>query len=164
MKYLNKAETARGDSPRFLEIQDYRVTYPANVRWVCRRCAQCCRDIVGHRRRIRLLAAEADEISRRSGIAVEGFSAPTSNKIYCREMRKVNGECRFLHRNGCVVYTSRPLVCRFYPFEMRKEGMLLRILLTDKRCPGINQGRRLKESFFKELASTAIERLETFNA
>lgn len=38
--------------------------------------------------------------------------------------RRADGDCVFLGPQGCVMsYTSRPLVCRLYPFEYTEQGL-----------------------------------------
>ena len=164
MRYLEGTEIVRRGPPGSLKVLNYTITYPAGIRWTCLKCAECCRDIAGHKRRIRLLAAEAEDISKGHGIETTKFVTPISRDVYCYEMQKTNGECIFLSDSSCKVYACRPLVCRFYPFELREESETLKILLTGERCPGINRGGYLQESFFNGLASVAIERLKVFDA
>jgi Fe-S-cluster containining protein len=137
----------------------FKISYPARVYWKCRRCSSCCRDTPSHLRRIRLLLKEAIEISKKTGIPVEQFTRKTHDQRYPYEMRKRHGSCIFLDGRYCRLYDYRPLVCRFYPFEMESEGSSLKILFTGESCPGRERGRRLGEGFFRRLAAQAIEML-----
>jgi len=143
----------------YFSLSDYKVSFPTCLSWECQRCSVCCRDTTNRRRRIMLLTIEADEISKRTGIPVEQFVSKTSDETYPYEMLKNNGVCLFLAGNTCLVYDHRPLVCLFYPFEMKSEGGSLKILLTGEDCVGTGRGERLQEPFFRRLAATAVERL-----
>jgi Fe-S-cluster containining protein len=139
-------------------ILGYDVSYPIDLSWQCQRCGLCCQDTAGHARHIRLLPTEVLDISRRTDIPVEELATHSSNDPYRYEMRKDKGKCRFLEGNVCQIYSNRPLVCRYYPFEMNSEGDSVRITLSLGGCVGSNKGKRLYESFFRNLAKAAIER------
>jgi Fe-S-cluster containining protein len=139
-------------------VLGYDVLYPDDVSWECQRCGLCCQDAAGHARRIRLLSVEVSEISRRTDIPAEELATRSSDDPYRYEMRKDSGKCRFLEGNVCQIYSNRPLVCRYYPFEMKSEGGSVRITLARGGCGGSNKGKRLYKSFFKNLAKVAIER------
>ncbi len=142
-------------------LSDFKVSYPTCMKWKCQKCSVCCQDTVNRRRHVMLLAIEGNEISKGTGIPIEQFASKTSNETYSYEMLKNNGACRFLAGNTCLVYDHRPLVCVFYPFEMKNEGDSLKILLTGGDCPGIGRGEKLQETFFRRLAETAIGRLKS---
>lgn len=139
-------------------VLGYDVSYPDNVSWECQRCGLCCQDTAGHARRIRLLPAEVSEISRKTDSPVEELATHSSKDPYRYEMRKDGGKCRFLEGNVCQIYPNRPLVCRYYPFEMKSERDSVRITLALGGCVGSNKGKRLYKSFFRKLAKVAIER------
>jgi len=136
-----------------------KVSHPTRVCWRCQRCSECCRDAPNHLRRIRLLPMEAVEISKETSIPVEQFACETQDQTYRYEMSKPNGACYFLNGNQCRLYDHRPLVCRFYPFEMKNEEGSLKILFAGEGCVGRSRGQRLGERFFRRLATEAIEKL-----
>jgi len=79
---------------------------------------------------------------------------------YVYEMRKnQTGKCVFLKEDSCTIYALRPLVCRFYPFELKpgKRGGYL-FSFTDE-CPGIGEGKLLTSGEFRELMREAKDRL-----
>ncbi len=62
---------------------------------------------------------------------------------YCYEMKKNSeGKCLFLKDNQCSIYALRPLICRFYPFELKfdpeKDQHVFDFTLE---CPGISKGK-----------------------
>jgi Fe-S-cluster containining protein len=61
------------------------------------------------------------------------------------------GKCIFLERKDCTVYASRPLICRYYPFELKNDGNEILLFSPTDECPGIGVGEVLKESYFSEL-------------
>ncbi|MBS7623393.1 YkgJ family cysteine cluster protein [Candidatus Bathyarchaeota archaeon] len=140
-------------------LSHFKISYPTLVNWRCLRCSICCRDTPRHPRRIRLLLKEAIEISRKTGIPVEQFARKAQDQRYPYEMRKRYGSCLFLEGRYCRLYDYRPLVCRFYPFEMESDGSTLKILFAGEACPGSGRGQPLGEHFFRRLATHAIERL-----
>jgi Fe-S-cluster containining protein len=141
-----------------LSLPDYKISYPTNISWKCLRCGLCCQDTAGHTRRIRLLSSEASEISKRTGIPVQELVTHPSDEPYPYEMRKKDGKCQFLEKKVCRIYAYRPLVCRFYPFEMKSDRDWLEIRQARGTCIGVDQGRKLNKTFFRKLAAAAIGR------
>lgn len=135
------------------------MSYPADVRFECQRCSRCCADTEARGRRILLLEAEARVIAEAKGIPLETFAVPSPcTPPYAFSMRKVEGRCVFLRRTECTVYAVRPLVCRFFPFELRRsEPEGYEFVGTEEYCPGLGRGRLLTHRLFKELFASAEE-------
>jgi len=56
-------------------------------------------------------------------------------------MRKTeDGRCIFLKGDSCSIYSIRPLICKFYPFELRRTGKGRFIFTYTDECPGIGGG------------------------
>lgn len=119
------------------------------------RCALCCGDTAIRVRHILLLKREAERISKATLKPIVEFATTTEgHDPYGYEMRKTTdeGKCIFLEYKRCTIYAHKPIICRFYPFELR---------LTDKRkqefrytdeCPGIDKGeKKLKKDYFENL-------------
>ena len=165
----NSEKGAAGEPCQLMSVLRYRdnsfsvlgrkVSYPTRIYWRCQRCSECCQDTPNHLRCIRLLPMEAVEISRKASIPMEQFACETQDRTYRYEMRKPNGTCYFLTGDECRLYDHRPLVCRFYPFEMKNEECSLKILFAGAGCVGGGRGQRLGERFFRRLATEAIEKL-----
>ena len=136
--------------------------YPANVSFKCNRCGLCCGDTKEKTRHILLLQKEADEISEKTCIPRQDFSRQVAENVpYVYEMEKpTEGKCFFLKDNQCSIYTLRPLICRFYPFELKfdldKDQHVFSFTLE---CPGISKGKMMARKDFEELFLLAKERL-----
>ena len=112
-------------------------------------------------RRILLLKSEVEEISAFTGLSPETFCKKTTEELfepYEYEIVKVNGKCFFLSEGRCTIYEKRPLVCRFYPFWLEKEGDTW-VFGVDEDCPGIGVEKPLGEEFFKKLLEMALSKL-----
>ncbi len=131
--------------------------YPEHIRFVCNGCALCCGDTKQRRRNILLLETEVELISEKTGMNVDGFARRViSSEPYAYEMKKTGkGKCLFLKDSRCVIYASRPLVCKFYPFGLKnpKEGRYA-FAYTDE-CPCIWTGPELGRDYFESLFSEA---------
>ncbi|MEM2585031.1 MAG: hypothetical protein QXP99_05890, partial [Thermoproteota archaeon] len=63
--------------------------------------------------------------------------------------------------NTRLIYSYRPLVCRFYPFLMRKIASKY-IFETDPSCPGLGNGENVSSEYFLRLIEEAEKRLGVF--
>ncbi|MCW3996570.1 MAG: YkgJ family cysteine cluster protein [Candidatus Bathyarchaeota archaeon] len=136
--------------------------YPANLSYECNRCGLCCGDTPHKIRHILLLPKEAQMISQQTGLPKQVFSKEVPNKDpYFYEMQKsVEGKCFFLKNNQCNIYQIRPLICRFYPFELKfspDQGMY--VFSYTLECPTINRGKPVTRKDFSELYRLAQEYL-----
>jgi len=136
--------------------------YPKNVRFQCTECALCCGDTKKRVRHILLLKKEAERISEATFKPAEEFAAQIEGREpYVYEMKKTEkeGKCLFLKENLCAIYASRPLICRFYPFQLRnmKDGRHGFSHTTE--CPGIGKGKRVGKSYLERLFQQAHEQL-----
>jgi len=83
---------------------------------------------------------------------IEGFDP------YVYRMKKNNeGRCVFLKDNSCSIYPIRPLICRFYPFQLKNTGINKYDFVYTDECPGIGKGPKLKKKFFEKLFTKSIE-------
>jgi Fe-S-cluster containining protein len=78
---------------------------------------------------------------------------------YVYEMRKKKGSCVFLDEASCTIYSYRPLVCRFYPFELKPEERGGYIFSYTNECLGIGRGKRMTRRVFQEFLNDAKDRL-----
>jgi len=128
--------------------------YPKGIRFKCEKCALCCGDTAVRVRHIRLLTVEVERIVRFTGKSVDSFAAKVVGfEPYVFEMRKnVDGKCVFLGGNNlCSIYEVRPLICVFYPFELKEvaEGRFV-FGFTDE-CPAVGKGCVLGKGYFEKL-------------
>jgi Fe-S-cluster containining protein len=108
------------------------------------------------------LKNEAEKISLQAGQPIACFSVEVNGKHpYVYEMKKSSeGKCVFLKNNQCSIYSSRPLICMFYPFELKfNENKESHDFEFTVECPGVNQGKLLDKADFKRLFDIAQERL-----
>ncbi|MGA2387098.1 MAG: YkgJ family cysteine cluster protein [Candidatus Bathyarchaeia archaeon] len=138
-------------------------TYPVNLKFECNRCGLCCGDTKQKTRHILLLRSEAEKIASQTCQPVTDFSSETGdNGPYVYEMKKSSeGKCVFLKDNRCSIYPLRPLICMFYPFELKfAKNKQSHSFDFTVECPGINQGKVLDKTDFKKLFDAAQERLK----
>ena len=130
-----------------------RFTYPKHVHFRCERCALCCGDTEERVRSILLLKTDADRISRKTSTGIDEFAEKIEgSEPYVYRMRKTeDGKCLFLKENSCSVYQVRPLICRFYPFQLKNLGNGGYAFSHTDECPGIGKGPRLRRDFFGNL-------------
>jgi Fe-S-cluster containining protein len=136
--------------------------HPENLRFECNRCGLCCGDTKEKTRHIIILESEAQEIQEKTGMKPNEFCHEVPDKQpYMFEMKKQpDGKCLFFKPEGCTIYEFRPLICRFYPFELKfDENKQAYIFTPTMECPAINLGKLLCEEDFRKLFLLAQERL-----
>jgi len=128
--------------------------YPRDVHFKCLKCAVCCGDTEERIRHILLLKAEAERIAEATSRPIEEFAKKIENHApYIYEMRKnvKDRRCIFLQDKLCTIYLLRPLICRFYPFELKITRNEKHEFIYTKECPGIGQGEKLTKKYFNNL-------------
>ncbi len=137
-------------------------SYPDNVQFECNRCGLCCGDTKQKTRNILLLDSEVKAISLETCLVPSEFANETPDKApYCYEMKKNNaGKCYFLRDNQCSIYELRPLICRFYPFELKfSADQDTHVFSFTLECPAIGKGKQLTRRDFEALFALASEKL-----
>lgn len=137
-------------------------TCPANVRFSCTRCGLCCGDTPQKTRHILTLTSEAEKIAEETCKPIADFTVEIKGKPpYSHEIKKTgDGKCVFLQENQCTVYENRPLICRFYPFQLTyNKDMETHVFDFTLECPAINQGKVLKRRDFEALFLLAQQTL-----
>lgn len=132
--------------------------YPTGVRFRCIECGICCGDTKEKTRHVLLLKTEAEQIATATLQPISKFAVKIKDKApYSYEMRKTadEGKCVFLKKNRCTIYSVRPLICRFYPFELKILNSQKYTFLYTEECPGINKGQILSENYFRKLLRLA---------
>ena len=135
---------------------------PTKVIFECSRCGLCCGNTKEKTRHILLLETETNVISTKTCLSKEAFTEQINdNNPYRYEMKKNNeGKCFFLKDNQCSIYSSRPLICRFYPFELKfNQDKDRHVFNFTFECPGIGKGKMLARKDFEALFLLARERL-----
>ncbi len=130
----------------------FRFECPENVMFECNRCALCCGDTNDRIRNVRLLKIEVDKIAKDTGKDVWDFAESLKGPgPYKYRMKKQAGKCVFLENGLCSVYATRPLTCRFYPFELREIDDGRKVFSFTDECPCIGRGGRLERGHFEDL-------------
>jgi Fe-S-cluster containining protein len=131
--------------------------YPTAVHFQCTKCGICCGDTKEKTRHILLLKTEAEQIATATSQPISQFTAKIKKKApYSYEMKKTkDGKCIFLENNRCTIYAARPLICRFYPFELKIAHGGKHTFLYTLECPGINKGPMLSKNYFRKLLRLA---------
>ncbi len=138
--------------------------YPAQLRFQCTKCGICCGDTQEKTRRILLLTAEAEQIATATSQQISDFTEKIDGKTpYQYEMKKTaeNGKCLFLAKNRCTIYALRPLICRFYPFELKTAANGKHQFLHTNECPSIGKGKPLSKNYFEKLFQLALSKTRT---
>jgi Fe-S-cluster containining protein len=100
------------------------------------------------------LNTETEKIAEVTGKPIEAFATRIERHApYVYEMRKTvaEGKCVFLHNNRCTIYPLRPLVCKFYPFELKPVKNGKHQFLCTQECQGIGKGEKLPRNYFQKL-------------
>jgi Fe-S-cluster containining protein len=128
--------------------------YPTAVRFRCIKCGICCGDTKEKNRHILLLRPEVEQIAKTTSQPISKFAVKIKDRApYSYEMKKraKDGKCGFLENNRCTIYSFRPLICKFYPFELKNlHSRKYKFFYTDE-CQGINKGRMLREGYFRKM-------------
>jgi Fe-S-cluster containining protein len=134
--------------------------YPATVRFRCKKCGICCGNTKEKTRHVLLLKNEVEQIAKTTLQPITQFATKIKDaEPYSYEMKKraEDGKCIFLENNLCTIYSIRPLICRFYPFELTWRSEKYNFHFTNE-CIGIGKGTILHKDFFKKLLSLAVTR------
>ena len=132
--------------------------YPQGLRFKCLKCGICCGDTTEKNRHILLLKSEAEQIAASIGKPTAEFTVKVEGtEPYVYEIRKTakDGKCVFLKSNQCTVYSLRPLICRFYPFELKAVVNRNHEFHPTDECPGLGKGRLMREEHFGKLFKLA---------
>ena len=127
--------------------------YPVALRFQCAKCGICCGDTKEKTRHILLLRTEAEQIATATLQLISEFTVKIKDKTpYSYEMKKTKeGKCVFLDNNCCTIYSVRPLICRFYPFELKIAHDGNHTFFYTPECSGINKGPILSKIYFRKL-------------
>ena len=132
--------------------------YPAAVRFRCIKCGTCCGNTQERIRHVLLLSTETEQIAAATSQPISEFAVKVEGKVpYSYEMKKTaeDGKCVFLKKNHCTIYSLRPLICRFYPFELKIAANQKHEFLYTDECPGISKGKMLGKNYFRKLFQLA---------
>jgi len=135
-----------------------RFIYPKNLAFTCNNCGICCGDTAQKTRHILLTETDAERIATQTCKPTATFANPTVNNApYVYEMKKnpETGKCIFHQNSQCAIYTARPLICRFYPFQLTADQTGTHIFTETDECPQVKtcSGKKgqLTQLYFRKL-------------
>jgi len=144
----------------FFYLKNLRFEYPINVRFECSRCGSCCGDTENMVRRILLLKDDVKLICIKTGLRTYEFAERCEgSEPYIYEMRKNSGKCVFYKDGVCQIYTFRPLICKFYPFQLKNPEEDRFVFSPTDACSGLGKGDRIEKEFFEELSTCFLEKM-----
>jgi hypothetical protein len=125
----------------------------------CIRCGDCCRGTEEDANLVMIVPAEIDDLARETGSKADDFSKPYPEKVqipgggsitfeWC--LKRTTGGCIFLDGTHCTAYSSRPWICRTYPFMLSGDR------LSIFPCKGI--GKEISPRGAEEIAGLLIAR------
>jgi Fe-S-cluster containining protein len=133
--------------------------YAGGLRFTCKRCSSCCRHESGY---VFLSREDLDAMA-----AAQEMGCGEFVKTWCRWVsfgqeleylslkEKANYDCIFW-KDGCVVYPSRPLQCRTFPFW---DSIVCSAAAWEKaglECPGIGEGEFYSMARIEERAQARL--------
>jgi Fe-S-cluster containining protein len=141
------------ESRCFFLVCEVGFDYPSGLRFECTLCGLCCGDAKQKLRHVLLLRSEVQRIATQTNKHASSFASKIDGKTpYTYEMKKsIDGKCIFLNENKCTIYSLRPLICRFYPFELTTDEKGKVTIRSTMECPAIGTGKELKAEYFKKL-------------
>ena len=137
--------------------------FPKDVNFGCCKCARCCGDTEDTVRHVLLLETEAERIAEETSQDVKAFAEEVFGfEPYIYEVKKTDadGKCFFLVDNRCSIYETRPIICRFYPFELKNLGNSSFLFSYTTKCPGIGKGTLMEKEFFVQLFKVATDAMD----
>jgi Fe-S-cluster containining protein len=105
---------------------------------------------------------DAERISNKTLLSIHEFAEQVPNcEPYSYQMRKPeDGKCFFLENNRCTIYEIRPLICRFYPFQLENLRNNRYSFSYTNKCEGTGKGPHHKKEFFEDLFNKATKAME----
>jgi len=140
-----------------------RFTYPKNLAFTCNKCGTCCGNTAQRTRHILLTKKDAERITAHTKQETAAFAENADSEPYVFEMKKnpETGKCIFHQKNHCSIYMARPLICRFYPFQLTTDAAGTCTFTETAECPQIHacteEGKPLNQTYFKKLLQQAQE-------
>ncbi|WP_245926537.1 YkgJ family cysteine cluster protein [Methanospirillum lacunae] len=110
--------------------------------FTCMRCGACCREIEPGSNLVLVSPAEVRVIMAATSLTFDEIAEPYPDFIHEGKRRYTLGwairrdgnRCKFLGEHGCLIYQSRPWICRTYPFMIDNENLMV------SPCSGIGTG------------------------
>lgn len=125
------SQTETGDSPWYAE----------GLRFSCTQCGRCCGGAPGF---VWVDESELDRLSESMDMDRSTFDRQFTRRVGNRVslVEYPDGDCIFLDPDsrGCLVYDSRPIQCRTWPFWDTNLASPADWSATCEECPGAGKG------------------------
>jgi hypothetical protein len=129
------------------------------VGFSCIRCGDCCRGTEEDANLVMIDPAEIEALARETGRKADDFSNPYPEKVqvpgggsitfeWC--LKRTTEGCIFLDGTRCTAYSSRPWICRTFPFMLSGNN------LSISPCKGI--GKEISPHNAEEIAGLLMAR------
>jgi Fe-S-cluster containining protein len=143
-----------------------RFHYPKNLAFTCNDCGICCGDTNQKTRHILLTQKDAQQVVIHAKQPIAVFAVEIHNQApYIYEIKKQpeTGKCVFHQNSQCTIYVARPLICRFYPFQLSTDETGTFVFTETDECPQIkpctSKSKKLSRKLFEQLLQQAHESL-----
>lgn len=116
--------------------------YHAGLQFSCTQCGDCCSGAPGY---VWVSPAEIEGLAQELKLDEESFRDKFVRRVGEREslIEYSDGDCIFLdpETRGCMVYASRPIQCRTWPFWNSNLESPSSWQKTCEVCPGSGKGK-----------------------
>jgi Fe-S-cluster containining protein len=108
------------------------------------RCSKCCRHSPGY---VFLTRQDVDRLLTATRLDLKTFQERYLREVNLSGIRRIslieksNYDCIFWEKDGCSVYSYRPMQCRSYPFWSGNLVSLRTWEQLKSSCPGVGLGR-----------------------
>lgn len=128
--------------------------------FTCIRCGACCQETEPDSNMVMVGPDEVRAIMAATSLSFDEVAEPYPDTI--REgdreytfgwvIRRIGDGCQFLKQGRCMIYATRPWICRTYPF------MLVQGNLTVSPCNGVGAGTESSDELITQIATDLITR------
>ncbi len=117
------------------EIGDW---FQDGLKFKCTGCGKCCTGSPGY---VFLSSTDLERLADHFSLSIEEFAKKYTRLVdgkYALLDRPGSGDCIFLEKNQCTVYTSRPVQCQTFPWWIYNLQSPEDWKEAGERCEGID--------------------------
>jgi len=128
--------------------------------FTCIRCGACCRETEPGSNLVLVSPGEVRTIMATTSLTFDEIAEPYPDLIHEDDrrytlgwaLRRKGDRCRFLGEGGCLIYQSRPWICRTYPFMINNGSLIT------SPCNGIGTGADEEPGVINQMIQDLIDR------